>query len=617
MDPFASASPREVDPQATGRAVAARGAGPGKQKLAIFADGSKPAEAASNGSSQAWDSIGSLGDRKKENTREAKAWAGETLRGGKKAPTGPKMMIFKDDSATKSKSQAESNALTYHPRVTNPKTGKQECNLVNLEAVYPQAADGDTNVEFSFEELRARTRGWLNRDWRAEKEKQKPKPTPQKVRAVAQRPEIPRTMTQAIDAISPQKTLPQRTAEERKQEILQSIQLAKTGVSAKFQVHNDVPQPTATSETKLQIHQDTDENAQPCQQSLEDIKAAKKARREEKTNRTRKIRVLEVKNESQTVQTNLASPTGPKLKRKKSAEPTMTVCTKEALDEVYDIFNAPLQQDQEDADTEAEETGDESDGDDDDDYTSAGESTGTGRISTATSDFGEDDRTGADFTEAKSVAGDETQTTGTSATSANAGWTEFSVVEQIEEAESDIVTSQNASTAKISSLGIYSDEKDEPEESDQRSDEDLVTPTSPGYQASPLQPRYVPLPPDDYAPSTRPYRDSAQVAQNRLPFMTPIVEKTESSLGTVASLAQRDYFTSKTPSRHNGPAKTPTIPEFDDLEPGSSPFEEQIREKPVRTGEVKQPDLPKLSKPRTPLGAIEVPLTDSRTQLPK
>jgi len=96
LDPFAATSPREADPQAAGRAVAARGARPGKQKLAIFADESEPAEASSNGSSQAWNSIGSLEDRKKENTREAKPWAGETLRGGKKAPAGPKMMIFKD-----------------------------------------------------------------------------------------------------------------------------------------------------------------------------------------------------------------------------------------------------------------------------------------------------------------------------------------------------------------------------------------------------------------------------------------------------------------------------------------------------------------------------------------
>ena len=37
---------------------------------------------------------------------------------------------------------------------------------MNLEAVYPN--DDDHNEELSFEELRAQSRGWLNRDWAAE-----------------------------------------------------------------------------------------------------------------------------------------------------------------------------------------------------------------------------------------------------------------------------------------------------------------------------------------------------------------------------------------------------------------------------------------------------------------
>lgn len=40
---------------------------------------------------------------------------------------------------------------------------------MNLEAVYPN--DNDQNEEMSFEELRAKSRGWLNRDWAAESKK--------------------------------------------------------------------------------------------------------------------------------------------------------------------------------------------------------------------------------------------------------------------------------------------------------------------------------------------------------------------------------------------------------------------------------------------------------------
>ena len=45
----------------------------------------------------------------------------------------------------------------------NPRTGKVERVFVNLEAVYPNP--NDSNEEYSFEELRAKHRGWLDRSW--------------------------------------------------------------------------------------------------------------------------------------------------------------------------------------------------------------------------------------------------------------------------------------------------------------------------------------------------------------------------------------------------------------------------------------------------------------------
>lgn len=51
--------------------------------------------------------------------------------------------------------------------MTNAKTGKIERVFVNLDAVYPNPDNPDE--EMSFEELRAQSRGWLNRDWGAEK----------------------------------------------------------------------------------------------------------------------------------------------------------------------------------------------------------------------------------------------------------------------------------------------------------------------------------------------------------------------------------------------------------------------------------------------------------------
>lgn len=64
---------------------------------------------------------------------------------------------------------AKSN-LTDQQQITNPKTGKTERVYVNLEAVYPNP--DDPTEEFSFEELRARFRGWTDRDWASDRRRE-------------------------------------------------------------------------------------------------------------------------------------------------------------------------------------------------------------------------------------------------------------------------------------------------------------------------------------------------------------------------------------------------------------------------------------------------------------
>lgn len=60
------------------------------------------------------------------------------------------------------------SVYTDQQQIVNPRTGKTERVFVNLDAVYPNR--NDPNEEYSFEELRARHRGWLDRDWSLEKE---------------------------------------------------------------------------------------------------------------------------------------------------------------------------------------------------------------------------------------------------------------------------------------------------------------------------------------------------------------------------------------------------------------------------------------------------------------
>ena len=59
------------------------------------------------------------------------------------------------------------SAFSVQQQTVNARTGKIERVFVNLEAVYPDPED--TKQEFSFEELRAKHRGWLDMQWTTEK----------------------------------------------------------------------------------------------------------------------------------------------------------------------------------------------------------------------------------------------------------------------------------------------------------------------------------------------------------------------------------------------------------------------------------------------------------------
>ncbi|KAF2102247.1 hypothetical protein NA57DRAFT_64788 [Rhizodiscina lignyota] len=576
-DPFSASSPGESDPQAADRRAAAGGPSRSRrQKLEIFADsdenGAPKLGAAGTGG---WESIGGLAERKKENTAEAKPWAGEKLEGGSRKASGPKLAVFKDLS------QSQSSFSAFHESQTtiNPKTGRAECVFVNLEAVYPDPANA-SGAEYCFEELRARHRGWLDRDWSKEKPVVK-KTKEQKQEAQEKKGSKGMKIFIDEDTMSARKLAEQRKRR-KEEEGDQEPNEPQEPVTL-----NDENAPPATQTVPLNDSADSPNKEEAA------ARAAKKARREDKANRTRKIKVTEIRAETQTVQTNLSSPTGPKIKRKKSSEPTMTVCTKEAMDEIYDIFNQTLTKVPEEEDVASAE---ESDDDDDDDaYTSAGESTGTGRISASASEFGDDTAGGADFTEqteAKSTADENEGLT------SETGWSSFSQVKDLPD-EGDEEDDEPSQVTGAS----WSDPNAEKQTSvpDAEQEEYLITPTSPGFHSQSHPASFVPIPPEDYDAPTHPYRNPAQMMNNRLPFMTPIVEKTESSLGAATSIAaEKDYFSSKTPCRRNKP---PVSQRDDDIT--SSPFVDDVKENKENDLDVNipQPALPKPSKAgKAPLG---------------
>ena len=64
--------------------------------MAIFSDTDNVTPPAVVPVADGWQSIGSLQERKKENTVVAKPWVGETLKAGKRIGAAEKMTIFKD-----------------------------------------------------------------------------------------------------------------------------------------------------------------------------------------------------------------------------------------------------------------------------------------------------------------------------------------------------------------------------------------------------------------------------------------------------------------------------------------------------------------------------------------
>lgn len=211
------------------------------------------------------------------------------------------------------------------------------------------------------------------------------------------------------------------------------------------------------------------------------------------------------------------SPTSSKVRRKSTREPTMTMHTRAATDEIYSIFNQPLK-------AETDDAADSLYGSDyeDDDCTDTGDSTGTGRISAASSDFGDDETQ----TFHKSI-----DDTGYADTTRGSDWTEF-------DADRDIPSIQPADATSHSVVSEGTAEE--------------------SSHGTPERERFVPEMPEDYNPPYGTYRDPAVMAQNRLPFMTPIVEQTESSFPSMTA-ARSNVYNAKTPSKPRTPAGVPQM----------------------------------------------------------
>lgn len=274
----------------------------------------------------------------------------------------------------------------------------------------------------------------------------------------------------------------------------------------------------------------------------------------------------------------------------------MTFNSKAAHNDIYDMFNQPSRKSQRD-DTQS---GDDTDFGDDT-YSEA-ESTGTGRISAPTSEFG--DETLARVAGGHAVVDDFTQ--GSQPTSVSP-WSDFTASKHVPQVDSkfsrqhkhsssedftdnfDSAQDQTQTSAVGGSFdtqaiaaianGNFDDMKttdiarlagDLIEDDDVRSqpevtaedDQLAASETKTPFGNEPPSPvevshatRYVPVAPEDYTPM-RPFRDQAEIAQNRLPFMTPIAEATETSLGAMTRIKNEFAASvSKTGAEFDSPSK--------------------------------------------------------------
>ncbi|KAI1768298.1 Mad3/BUB1 homology region 1-domain-containing protein [Hypoxylon sp. FL1150] len=470
IDPFGAAARAATDPQAPRptAGVGGQSSKPGKAKLSVFSDASSEASAMSKmgEGARGWDTIGSLGDRKKENVMEAKPWVGETLTTQVKKSSGPKMSVFRDTSLSRIAESHIVIAPSKHQVIVNPQSGKRERVFVNLEAIYPTPEEPGT--ELSFEELWAASRGWLDVFWEDES------------------------------------LIEEELADEHSSE----VDLLGKKVAEKLVIHHDMVELDENGAVK--------EHARPA--------------------KSKKKKVMEV-NETQIIKAKLDSPSGPKIKKKSMAnsEPTMTMHTKAATNDIYDIFNAAPAKP-----ASVHEEVEESDDDytTDGDYTSGAESANTTRR-VSLSEAGEDDET----SDVKSVS----------------EWSDFTAHKHIPkvDGESDNEQDEEGNDSDVSDL---IDTKDPEDDGD--------TKESP-------RTRFVPIPPEDYQAPTRPYRDPAEVANSRLPFMTPITERTESSLA-LATEAKPSFASANTLSKRSSLYAPIEEDEYDDedYEPPSSPLQE-------------------------------------------
>ncbi|CUS08436.1 unnamed protein product [Tuber aestivum] len=240
------------------------------------------------------------------------------------------------------------------------------------------------------------------------------------------------------------------------------------------------------------------------------------------------------------------SPNRGKIRRrgKTPASPTMTFHTRAATDEIYDIFNQPIKK------TSMTGEGPDDDGSESDEMESDGEDYTIG--------------TQVGQVEESAQEGDDGEGDDEDAKSVKSEWSDFTLRRDVprHEQEGEVAGRLEVGFGK---LAIHCDE---PEAGGALAiHRDSPWGEEPGLPFHPAPHRIpIPSPPDIFDPPRPPYHATKETqfqGQSRLPYMTPIVEKTESLPPTTA----RRKDVAKTPSRSS-------MPDIMDDNLMSSPFDD-------------------------------------------
>ncbi|KAK9322103.1 Mad3/BUB1 homology region 1-domain-containing protein [Lipomyces orientalis] len=132
-----------------------------RAKMSIFVDPDGTAAGTADRSG-GWESIGTIAERRKENSTDARPWDGETMKMHQvqSNATREKLTIFRDKGFEAPTQQTQFKVPTppQQPQ-QGQKAKREEKFVVNMHVIYPEGED----EELSFEELRAIARGLLRR----------------------------------------------------------------------------------------------------------------------------------------------------------------------------------------------------------------------------------------------------------------------------------------------------------------------------------------------------------------------------------------------------------------------------------------------------------------------